>query len=110
MAKPEQAEALAKLEAGEITVRASREVGRKPQSNPSQARSDATRYAEGIDTVVRYAIAQGFDTVRVYADVAAKFAEYEARKQDKEADAAKAAKDKEEMKAAIVETEKQLAK
>jgi hypothetical protein len=54
MARSENAEALEKLEKGEITVRASREAGRVRQSNPSK--SNEAKFNEALNNAVRYAV------------------------------------------------------
>jgi hypothetical protein len=58
MSKAENAETLAKLKAGDITVRASREAGRRPQSNPGL--SNEEKYRRALNDAVRYAIALGY--------------------------------------------------
>jgi hypothetical protein len=55
MAKAENEELLAKLEAGEVTVRATREAGRVRQSNPSK--SLQAKFDEALNDAVRYGVA-----------------------------------------------------
>lgn len=74
MSKPENAETLAKLKAGDITVRASREAGRTRQNNPSL--SNEEKYRRAINDVIRFAAALNYASSKVGDDTQAAMAEY----------------------------------
>jgi hypothetical protein len=74
MAKEENKATLEKLKAGDITVRASREAGRKPQSNPSK--SNEVKYQAALNDAVRYAVALNLTRGKFADDAEAAFAEY----------------------------------
>jgi hypothetical protein len=74
MSKEENADTLAKLKAGDITVRASREAGRKPQSNPSK--SNEQKYQAALNDAVRYAVALSLTKGKFADDAEAAFAQY----------------------------------
>jgi hypothetical protein len=74
MSKQENAETLGKLKAGDITVRASREAGRKPQSNPSK--SNEQKYQAALNDAVRYAVALSLTRGKFADDAEAAFAQY----------------------------------
>jgi hypothetical protein len=74
MSRPDMAENLAKLKAGDITVRASREAGRKAQTSPS--RSNDERYRTFLNDAARYGSALSKTQSQFLADAEKAWAEY----------------------------------
>jgi hypothetical protein len=74
MSREDMAENLAKLKAGDITVRASREAGRKPQSNPSKSNDE--KYRAALNDAVRYAVSLNLTKGKFADDAEAAFAQY----------------------------------
>jgi len=94
MARPENAEALAKLRAGEITVRASREAGRTRQSGEAVRRSTNAKLTDSLDKAASYAGALNLTVDEFLAKARKAFDAYASQAEKAEAakEAAKAAK------------------
>jgi hypothetical protein len=78
MAKEENSEALAKMQAGTMTVREARVYGRTPQANPNK--SNEAKYTEALNSAARHAVgALGIGLDQFLRDAETSFAEYAAK-------------------------------
>jgi hypothetical protein len=94
MARPENAESLAKLRAGEITVRASREVGRVKQSAEVTRRTTNAKLTDSLDKAAGYAGTLNLTRDEFLAKAGRAFDSYasQAEKAQAQKEAAKASK------------------